>query len=285
MNRSQKFLGITLMASLLCGFTPMQSEAKEYKIGGMYTYDYHDGRHADWGEYELHAAKMAIEDINASGMLGGNIAVLATYTLLSNLTVATLSPLVFSLIGSQTALPFFESFGIVCRQMIPLLILPFVIAVLLKRFAPRIHRQLRERQQISFYLWAVALTIVMGNTVAFLMKQDASNYVNEIWMALLALAVCCAQFLAGRRIGRRYRNKIAGAQGLGQKNTILAIWMAQTYLTPIASVGPAAYVIWQNLINSYQLWAKRHREQGLPKKEPVKTPIGLPGTPVIPPQR
>ena len=60
MNRSQKFLGITLMASLLCGFTPMQSEAKEYKIGGMYTYDYHDGRHADWGEYELHAAKMAI---------------------------------------------------------------------------------------------------------------------------------------------------------------------------------------------------------------------------------
>ena len=130
-----------------------------------------------------------------TGMLGGNIAVLATYTLLSNLTVATLSPLVFSLIGSQTALPFFESFGIVCRQMIPLLILPFVIAVLLKRFAPRIHRQLRERQQISFYLWAVALTIVMGNTVAFLMKQDASNYVNEIWMALLALAVCCAQFL------------------------------------------------------------------------------------------
>ena len=220
-----------------------------------------------------------------TGMLGGNIAVLATYTLLSNLTVATLSPLVFSLIGSQTALPFFESFGIVCRQMIPLLILPFVIAVLLKRFAPRIHRQLRERQQISFYLWAVALTIVMGNTVAFLMKQDASNYVNEIWMALLALAVCCAQFLAGRRIERRYRNKIAGAQGLGQKNTILAIWMAQTYLTPIASVGPAAYVIWQNLINSYQLWAKRHREQVLPKKEPVKTPIGLPGTPVIHPQR
>lgn len=43
MNRSQKFLGITLMASLLCCFTPMQSEAKEYKIGGMYTYDYHDG--------------------------------------------------------------------------------------------------------------------------------------------------------------------------------------------------------------------------------------------------
>lgn len=140
--------------------------------------------------------------------------------------------------------------------MIPLLILPFVIAVLLKRFAPRIHRQLRERQQISFYLWAVALTIVMGNTVAFLMKQDASNYVNEIWMALLALASLLRPVPGRTRIGRRYRNKIAGAQGLGQKNTILAIWMAQTYLTPIASVGPAAYVIWQNFVNSYQIYKK-----------------------------
>lgn len=71
MNRSQKFLGITLMASLLCGFTPMQSEAKEYKIGGMYTYDYHDGRHADWGEYELHAAKIDARRDNpaSSGMI------------------------------------------------------------------------------------------------------------------------------------------------------------------------------------------------------------------------
>ena len=220
-----------------------------------------------------------------TGMLGGNIAVLATYTLLSNLTVATLSPLVFSLIGSQTALPFFESFGIVCRQMIPLLILPFAIALLLKRFVPRIHRQLRERQQISFYLWAVALTIVMGNTVAFLVKQDASNYANEIWMALLALAVCCAQFLTGRRIGRRYRNKIAGAQGLGQKNTILAIWMAQTYLTPIASVDRPPTSCGKTSSIRTRLWAKRHREQGLPKKQPVKSPIGLPGTPVIHPQR
>ena len=188
-----------------------------------------------------------------TGMLGGNIAVLATYTLLSNLTVATLSPLVF-------ALPFFESFGIVCRQMIPLLILPFVIAVLLKRFAPRIHRQLRERQQISFYLWAVSLTIVMGNTTSFLIRQDSSRYGDELLLAGASLVACVCQFVIGRRIGRKYDLKISGAQGLGQKNTVLAIWMAQTYLLPIASVGPAAYVVWQNVINSWQLWKKRRSE-------------------------
>ena len=80
-------------------------------------------------------------------------------------------------------------------------------------------------------------------------------------MALLALLVCGLQFITGRRIGRRFRDKVAGAQGLGQKNTILAIWMAQTYLNPVSSVAPAFYVVWQNIVNSYQLWLRR-RDKG-----------------------
>jgi len=47
---------------------------------------------------------------------------------------------------------------------------------------------------------------------------------------------------------------------LGQKNTVLAIWMAVTYLNPLSSVGPGSYVVWQNIINSWQLWKKRKNE-------------------------
>ena len=49
-------------------------------------------------------------------------------------------------------------------------------------------------------------------------------------------------------------------QALGQKNTVLAIWMAVTYLNPLSSVGPGSYVVWQNIINSWQLWKKRKNE-------------------------
>lgn len=79
-------------------------------------------------------------------------------------------------------------------------------------------------------------------------------------LAGLSLVVCCLQFYIGRRIGRACGDKIAGAQGLGQKNTVLAIWMALTYLHPIASVAPAAYVAWQNTINSAQLYIKAKRD-------------------------
>lgn len=41
-----------------------------YDLGGMYTYHYHDGRYADWGDYALHGAHIAIAEVNRSGLLG-----------------------------------------------------------------------------------------------------------------------------------------------------------------------------------------------------------------------
>ena len=49
---------------------------------------------------------------------------------------------------------------------------------------------------------------------------------------------------------------MAGGQSLGQKNTVLAVWMAQSFLDPIASIAPTAYIVWQNFVNSYQIYRK-----------------------------
>ena len=200
-----------------------------------------------------------------TGMLGGSVSTLATYTLLSNIVVAGLSPVVFSVVGEHASqYSFWESFGIISRQMIPLLILPFVGAFLLEKLWPRAHRTLQNRQIISFYLWSVALMIVMGRTVSFLVHQERSHYFTEATIIGIALLICGLQFWTGHRLGRHFASTVAGTQGLGQKNTILAIWMAGIYLDPIASVGPASYVVWQNLINSWQIWRKKelgHNDQ------------------------
>ena len=127
-------------------------------------------------------------------------------------------------------------------------------------FIPSAHKVLKSHQSISFYLWSFSLTIVVGKTVSFIMQQDSKNYGEEFLIAFAALLLCIGQFAIGRWIGRRHGETIAGGQGLGQKNTILAIWMAQVYLSPLSSIGPAAYVLWQNSINSWQLWKKRKRE-------------------------
>ena len=105
----------------------------------------------------------------------------------------------------------------------------------------------------------MALTIVTSNVTKFISIQGNASYELKIAMAGVALIICVLQFWFGRRIGKKYNSIVAGGQGLGQKNTILAIWLTQTYLNPVASIGPGSYVLWQNIVNSYQLWRKERQ--------------------------
>ena len=191
-----------------------------------------------------------------TGMLGGSITLLATYSLISNISVALLAPMLFTLIGAHSDLSFFEAAILISRRVFPLILAPLALALLMKAWMPRVHSSLASRQSLSFYLWAAALIIVVGNAVSFVMHEPSDRIPEMLAIAAASLATCVMQFGVGRLVGKRYGDKISGAQGLGQKNTVLAIWMALTYLNPIASVGPAAYVAWQNTINSLQLYFK-----------------------------
>jgi len=194
-----------------------------------------------------------------TAMLGGSIALIVTYSLLSNIAVALLAPALFAMMAPDGSVDFWTSVLTICQKVAPLIVAPLIIALLLRRFVPKFHRVVGSHQGLSFYIWAVALFIVVGRAVSFVISEPVSEIPEMIVLAIVAGVVCCAQFYIGRRVGRRYGDKIAGAQSLGQKNTVLAIWMALTYLNPIASVAPAAYVAWQNTINSLQLWVKaRH---------------------------
>jgi len=196
-----------------------------------------------------------------TGMLGGSVAFLTSYLLFSNIAVAICAPVIFSLLGDYSNMPFHDSFFYICHTVAPLLLLPLLLAWIVRYTIPKVHKNILRIQSLSFYLWALALTIVTGKTVKFLFEQENPNYKIEIGCALVALVICGGQFLIGRRIGKRYGDAVSSGQGLGQKNTILAIWMAQTYLDPISSVAPAAYVLWQNIVNSTQLWLKNKKDK------------------------
>ena len=191
-----------------------------------------------------------------TGLLGGSVGFLTTYILASNLMVSAVAPILFSFIGVNQDLPFWASVWGICKEVMPILIFPLLLAWLIRWLAPRVHRWMFNMSQVPFYLWALSLTIVTGRTVHFLMEQEDPNYIAEFSIAGLTLVICFLQFFIGRRLGRRNGDPVSAGQALMQKNTVLAIWMAQIYLSPVASVGPAAYILWQNILNSYQLWRK-----------------------------
>lgn len=191
-----------------------------------------------------------------TGMLGGSVAKVATYSLFSHLSVAILTPPLLSLMTESADISFAGSLLAISQSVLPLILGPLALTTLLARFAPRAHDAISGHQGLSFYIWALALIIVVGNSVSFLMKEPANMIPQMLLLGAGALAVCVTQFAIGRRIGHRFGDAVSGAQSLGQKNTVLAIWLTLTYLNPLASTAPAAYVAWHNIVNSYQIFRK-----------------------------
>lgn len=188
--------------------------------------------------------------------LGGSAASLTTYTLLVNMVVAAVVPVLFPLIEPHPEVGFWAACSIILSKVFVLLICPFLLSLLLRKLLPGVHRVLLSWHELAFYLWAFALAIVTSQILSSLL-----NYAEDITVGILIAAVtfviCCLQFFFGKMLGSMYGDRISGGQAFGQKNTVLAIWMAHTYLNPLSAVGPGFYVVWQNMINSWQLWKKR----------------------------
>lgn len=200
-------------------------------------------------------APVAMAAVVIGGMLGANVATMATYSLLCNMAVALLAPVILTFTGTGAC-----SFTQILARIAPLLVMPFAAAQFCRFVFPKAAQWVGDHSQISFYMWLASLLVIIGRTTAFIIDLHDASLTTELWLAFAALVICLVQFKVGRMLGRRYGDPAAGGQSLGQKNTVLAVWMAQSFLNPISSIAPTAYIVWQNFVNSYQIY--RHDRGG-----------------------
>lgn len=192
--------------------------------------------------------------------LGGDAAHLTSYTILSNLLTAFLVPLLVPLVHPHPGINFWEAFILILGKVFPLLLLPFVAAVLLRYLWPAMHHRLSELHDLTFYLWAFALMLAIAVTVRSIVHSHYS-FGYQAGLAIVSLICCGVQFWIGKRIGRYYHDSISAGQALGQKNTVVAIWMGYTFLTPVTAVAAGFYSVWHNMVNSYQLYQQRKQQE------------------------
>ena len=197
-------------------------------------------------------APMAMGAVVIAGMLGANIATMATHCLICNFVIAFIAPPMLSAWGNGTC-----TVMEILMRVAPLLISPFVVAQLCRWLTPKAARWIGSHTMIPFYIWLWSLVVIMGKTTYFIIQSGISHLRTEIILAVVALVICLVQFGVGRWLGKRYGDVAAGTQALGQKNTVMAIWLAQTFLNPLSCVAPTAYIIWQNIVNSYQMYKHR----------------------------
>ncbi len=191
--------------------------------------------------------------------LGGDLTQMTTFVLLSSVSMALLIPAVFPLLEPREGITFWVAFLRILRRLATVLLLPLLLGAIVRHWVKPLYQWFVRTPDLGFYCWCVSLSITAGLTVRNIVHSHAgSHLLGDI--ALLTLATAIVQFVIGRLIGRMTGEHICTGQGMFQKNTGLAIWIAYTFLTPEASIGAGCYVLWQNIINSVELW--RHRKSG-----------------------
>ncbi len=192
-----------------------------------------------------------------ASMLGAGAERTTTYTIVGNLLVALVAPLYISIIDEGSGMSFRHSFSLIFCKIAVVIALPFFVMLLMQRFLPAANRLMSSYRSLSFYLWAYALFVTIGQTADFVVLSGQDSAVNILWLGVASLIICIVQFSAGRLMGARFGDSIAGGQLLAQKNSAMGIWMLNTFLNPTASVGMAFYSIWQNIFNSWQIYRSK----------------------------
>ena len=188
--------------------------------------------------------------------LGGDLTQMTTFTLLSAFVASLLIPAVFPLVEPRTGMAFLPAFLVIFRKLAFVLLLPLMLGAIVRHWVQPLYRWFIATPDLGFYLWSVSLAITSGITVKNIIHSEAGAAILGA-IAVLSLLTAIVQFAIGRFVGHRLDRPVCCGQGMFQKNTGLAIWIAYVYLTPVASIGAGCYVLWQNLINSYELWANR----------------------------
>jgi len=189
--------------------------------------------------------------------LRGRVEFVVAAFLLTNITISALLPLLLPLVlGRATPQAFLHvstSVGIV-------VFIPMLLAWTVRTGYPKAAEWPGRLRNVSFGIWVTTMFLITSNASNFLRQQADASRGTLLQIALASLIVCAASFALGRLIGGREFSREA-SQALGQKNTALTIYLALTYAGPVVALGPACYVIWHNLWNSWQLHRAAARER------------------------
>ena len=191
-------------------------------------------------------------------LLRGRVDYVVASVIATNLFMAALLPPVLPLIAGTDA-P--VSVWAVAQVVLLIVILPMALARIVDRppFGPLV----RKGKPYTFYFLPPCIFLTTSKATHFITREVVVPTSTLVAIALVSLAVCAASFSVGALLGGPDRRREA-SQSLGQKNNSFTIWLALTFVSPLAALGPTFYVVYHNVYNSLQLYALERRRGRIP---------------------
>ncbi len=188
-------------------------------------------------------------------MLDGDVEFTAFATIISNLAAAVFFPAALTVLQGEFHPEIFWHASARVAQMV---LLPALAGVILRKWIPGSVEFGRKMGKYTFYCWTSSLFLLSSKAGLFLRENPQSMWFI-LSAAVLAGVLCALQFFLGGVFGEKFGMRREGSQCLGQKNTSLTIYLAMTYTSPAAALGPVFYIFFHNLWNACQL--QKHAKQ------------------------
>lgn len=205
-------------------------------------------------------------------MLGGSIAFITSFLIPCNIIIAFVAPLLISRLYPDMAGSYLDTVLSILGQVSLLLVLPLVIVWLLRLLTPRVHDAISGLTQFTFYIWMFTIAIVMANTIHSFETNEHLDLRFGLLVGVTTFLTATTLYFIGQKTGAYFGGRrVDGRQAFGQKNTVLAIWIALEFMNPVVALVPSFYVVWQNVLNSIELVIHR-REQNALRQESRQTP-------------
>ncbi|MBI1937021.1 MAG: hypothetical protein HYS25_02755 [Ignavibacteriales bacterium] len=168
---------------------------------------------------------------------------------MSNIAVAVLLPFILpEIINSSKNIS-------VTEVLFPVLItflVPLAAAQILKFALPKIWKTLVGWKDSSFYVLIANIYIATADASNYISTELSSTIGIVFVIGLISASLCLFYFGTGWLIGgKEYAHE--ASQSLGQKNNAFTIWIALTFMNPLAALGPVFYVLFQNIYISWEL--------------------------------
>ena len=199
--------------------------------------------------------------------LGGSLSDTISYVVLINITAAIVLPIAIPIVNSETGTTFLEGFLAICAKIFPLLVFPLLLAWIIRYTMRGVQRFLLRFTEWAFYCWGVALMFSIYLATEALMNSGISVW-TAVMIGVVSMICTIVQFGVGKLAGKKANgshnpdiilsDETSAGQALGQKNSGFLIWLGYSYLTPVTSVAGGLYSIWQNVINSLEIYRHDH---------------------------
>jgi len=139
---------------------------------------------------------------------------------------------------------------------------PLILSRLARYLPNRAKSSLAVGKRFTFPIWLFNLFIISAKASDFIRHENSGAITDLLIIAAMALVICIVNFALGALLGGRQYWREA-SQALGQKNNSFAIWIALTFINPLAAMGPTIYILYHNIYNTWQiyLFEKRNKEE------------------------